>query len=75
MIPMMLAKSADITSKATPTGATLGFGRVFTAHMLLASYEPASGWRDAQLVPYGPLSLDPTTMALHYGQNVPRVSA
>ena len=28
------------------------------------------GWHDAQLVPYAPLSLDPATMALHYGQAI-----
>jgi len=47
----------------------LGFGTVFTDHMLMAGYEPSSGWT-ARIEPYGPLSLDPATAALHYGQSV-----
>src|SRR4051812_46725156 len=37
--------------------------------MLIAGYEPSSGWT-ARVEPYGPLSLDPATAALHYGQSV-----
>src|SRR5262245_15251483 len=49
--------------------ADLGFGTVFTDHMLIADYEPSSGW-SARIEPYGPISLDPATAALHYGQSV-----
>src|SRR5437868_8408993 len=47
----------------------LGFGTVFTDHMLVADYEPSGGWT-ARIQPYGPLALDPATAALHYGQSV-----
>src|SRR5215213_6131260 len=47
----------------------LGFGTVFTDHMLVADYEPSGGWT-ARIEPYGPLALDPATAALHYGQSV-----
>ncbi|RKS80619.1 branched-chain amino acid aminotransferase [Motilibacter peucedani] len=47
-----------------------GFGRVFTDHMVLARWDSARGWHDAELVPYGPLALDPATMVLHYGQEI-----
>ncbi len=47
-----------------------GFGRVFTDHMVLIRWDEARGWHDGELVPYGPLSLDPATMALHYGQEI-----
>jgi branched-chain amino acid aminotransferase len=47
-----------------------GFGRSFTDHMVTISYTEGRGWHDAQLVPYGPLELDPATMALHYGQEI-----
>jgi len=70
MIPVV----QDCPTAGAKAGASLatglGFGRVFTDHMLLARHEPASGWQDALVVPYGPLSLDPATMALHYGQAV-----
>ena len=46
----------------------LGFGKIFTDYMLLMNYSGAKGWHDARIVPYGPLSLDPSTTSLHYGQ-------
>lgn len=48
----------------------LGFGRIFTDHMLLIDYAPESGWHDARIVPYGPLPMDPASMVLHYGQAI-----
>lgn len=48
----------------------LGFGRVFTDHMLFMSYAPGAGWHQARIEPYGPLSLDPSTIVFHYGQSV-----
>src|SRR5580765_3035062 len=47
-----------------------GFGRVFTDHMVRIHWTPQSGWRDAALVPYGPLTIDPGTSVLHYAQAV-----
>jgi branched-chain amino acid aminotransferase len=48
----------------------LGFGRVFTDHMLVMDYAPGTGWHDARIEPYGPLTLDPACLVLHYGQAV-----
>jgi branched-chain amino acid aminotransferase len=47
-----------------------GFGRVFTDHMVVATWTADDGWRDARLQPYGPLSLDPATHVFHYGQAI-----
>uniref|UniRef100_A0AAU3GTR1 Branched-chain-amino-acid aminotransferase n=1 Tax=Streptomyces sp. NBC_01401 TaxID=2903854 RepID=A0AAU3GTR1_9ACTN len=47
-----------------------GFGRHFTDHMVTISWTEGRGWHDAQLVPYGPLSLDPANMTLHYAQEI-----
>lgn len=47
-----------------------GFGRVFTEHMVTISWNAKDGWHDAELVPYGPLSLDPASMVFHYGQEI-----
>lgn len=47
-----------------------GFGRVFTDHMVTIRYADEKGWYDARLEPYGPISLDPATAALHYGQEI-----
>ena len=47
-----------------------GFGRYFTDHMVTAEWDAESGWGELKLVPYGPLSLDPASMVLHYGQEI-----
>ena len=47
-----------------------GFGRHFTDHMVTIKWTEGRGWHDAQLVPYGPISLDPSTAVLHYGQEI-----
>ncbi|KOX18255.1 branched-chain amino acid aminotransferase [Nocardiopsis sp. NRRL B-16309] len=47
-----------------------GFGQVFTDHMVSIRYTEGKGWHDAKLEPYGPLSLDPATAALHYAQSI-----
>ena len=47
-----------------------GFGRYFTDHMVSAEWSAESGWGELALVPYGPLSLDPASMVLHYGQEI-----
>src|SRR5690349_24576375 len=47
-----------------------GFGRYFTDHMVRIDWTADGGWGEGQVVPYGPLTLDPATMALHYGQEI-----
>lgn len=47
-----------------------GFGRHFTDHMVTIRWAAGEGWHDAAVVPYGPLSLDPASMVLHYGQEI-----
>jgi branched-chain amino acid aminotransferase len=48
----------------------LGFGQVFTDHMLLMDYTPDVGWHDARIEPYGPFALEPSSIVFHYGQAV-----
>ncbi|MBB4933632.1 branched-chain amino acid aminotransferase [Lipingzhangella halophila] len=47
-----------------------GFGTVFTDHMVTIRYTEGKGWHDAQLEPYGPVTLDPATASLHYAQEI-----
>ena len=47
-----------------------GFGRYFTDHMVRIDWTEDGGWGEPAVVPYGPLSLDPATAALHYGQEI-----
>ena len=59
------------TLKAKPADSSkLGFGNIFTDHMFLMNYDEGEGWHNPRIVPYGPLSLDPAAMCLHYGQEV-----
>lgn len=45
----------------------LGFGTVMAPVMFRAKYQDGR-WSDGELVPYGPLSLDPAAKVLHYAQ-------
>lgn len=59
------------TPKPLPEkGQPLGFGHIFTDHMFLMNYTEGKGWYDARIVPYQPLSLDPSAMIFHYGQEM-----
>ncbi len=46
-----------------------GFGRIFTDHMVLIPYRDGA-WQRGEVKAYGPLSLDPSTSSLHYGQAI-----
>ena len=48
----------------------LVFGTIFTDHMFEMDYEEGKGWYDPRIVPYHPLSLDPSAMVFHYGQTM-----
>ncbi len=45
-----------------------GFGKYFTDHMVQVDWTEAAGWGEGAVLPYGPLTVDPATMALHYAQ-------
>lgn len=47
-----------------------GFGKYYTDHMVVAEWSEVDGWRQAELKPYGPISLDPAAMVFHYGQEI-----
>jgi branched-chain amino acid aminotransferase len=47
-----------------------GFGRYFTDHMVRIDWSAADGWGPGRVLPYGPITLEPATMALHYGQEI-----
>ncbi|UCH04758.1 MAG: branched-chain amino acid aminotransferase [Candidatus Thorarchaeota archaeon] len=47
----------------------LSFGTVFTDHMFMMDYRNGN-WLDPRVVPYGPLSIDPAALVLHYCQGI-----
>src|SRR6188768_3775354 len=74
----MLADGFDVKpSKATKSASereailkgSLGFGRVFTEHMVTVRYA-GGAWQRGELVPYAPITLDPAASVLHYGQAI-----
>src|SRR5512137_954505 len=48
---------------------TLSFGQLRTDHMFLMDHEDGR-WVDPRIVPYGPLSLAPGAVVLHYAQEI-----
>ena len=47
-----------------------GFGNVFTDHMVSITWTRDAGWHNAEVMPYGPISMDPASSVLHYGQEI-----
>src|SRR5215475_10639830 len=47
----------------------LELGRYTTDHMLVCDYADGA-WQQANIVPYGPFSLLPTSLVFHYGQTI-----
>ncbi|WP_452601642.1 branched-chain amino acid aminotransferase [Pontimicrobium sp. MEBiC06410] len=47
----------------------LNFGKVFTDHMFSCEYKNGE-WQTPKIMPYGPLSIDPSARVFHYGQAV-----
>ena len=67
---MEISVTKALELKPKPDAAGLGFGNIFTDHMFNLDYHPDKGWHNPRIEPYGPLSMDPATMVLHYGQGV-----
>ena len=56
--------------KTMPPESELGFGKVFTDHMLMVDWEEGKGWYDARIVPFGRIDLHPASTVLHYGAEI-----
>lgn len=69
MYDIKVTRAEQLKQKPTDES-KLGFGKIFTDHMLLINYDDGQGWHDARVVPYGNLSLDPACSVLHYGQEI-----
>ena len=68
MLDIKVTRAAQ--GKPLPDPDTLMFGKLFTDHMFLMDYHTGQGWHDPRIVPYGPLSLEPSCMVFHYAQEV-----
>ncbi|MDR3258259.1 MAG: branched-chain amino acid aminotransferase [Fusobacteriaceae bacterium] len=67
---MKIAIEQSKTLKPKPDQNNLGFGKYFTDHMFYLEYTVGIGWHDAKIIPYGPITMDPGAMVLHYAQEV-----
>lgn len=63
-----ISKQLSKSLKALPASDKLGFGQYFSDHMFVAKFKEGKGWYEADILPYGPLALDPGAAVLHYGQ-------
>ncbi len=62
--------SKTTSKKEKPDQTQLGFGQYFTDHMFILDYTEGKGWHDPRIVPYQPITLEPSAMIFHYGQTV-----
>jgi branched-chain amino acid aminotransferase len=59
------SRSKEGTKATTGTAARPGFGTVLVDHMSIAHYKDG-GWSAAQLLPTGPIPMNPAAHVLHY---------
>ena len=62
---MNISITKTTNPKQKPDQNNLGFGIHFTDHMFIMDYDEGQGWHDARIVPYAPIAVDPSAMALH----------
>ncbi len=65
-----IKKTLTNSPKQLPSPDKLGFGQYFTDHMFVAKFNEGQGWHHTEIVPYGPLSIEPGASVLHYGQSL-----
>ncbi len=70
MLDQTIKVDLSSTKKQKPDADKLQFGKLFTDHMFIMNYKEGQGWHDPRIVPYQPLSLDPSCVVFHYGQTV-----
>ncbi|MDD6057942.1 MAG: branched-chain amino acid aminotransferase [Clostridiales bacterium] len=54
--------------KQKPDQTKLGFGKYMTDYMFMMDWTVEDGWKDARIVPEGPITLNPSCVTLHYAQ-------
>lgn len=47
-----------------------GFGNYFTDHMASIVWTREAGWGQPEIIPYGPIPMDPAASVLHYAQEI-----
>ena len=70
LIIMEIKITKTACPKEIPAEENLGFGKVFSDHMLLVDWNSEKGWHDARIEPFGNISLHPASTVLHYGAEI-----
>ncbi|NSL50849.1 branched-chain amino acid aminotransferase [Calidifontibacillus erzurumensis] len=70
MLDQTIKVELSTTKKQKPNADQLQFGKIFTDHMFIMDYTEGKGWHDPRIVPYQPITLDPSSVVFHYGQTV-----
>ena len=68
---MEIKITKTVNPKQKPTDESqLGFGKIFSDHMIIMEYEEGKGWFNPQIKAFDDISLSPAAMVLHYGQEI-----
>ena len=67
-LPITIKRTTD-SQLASVDFNQLEFGKAFSDHMFVVDYRDDE-WQDAQIVPYGDMTVSPANSALHYGQAI-----
>jgi len=62
--------SRNPMKKTIPSPDHLGFGQLFTDHMLVMDYNQEQGWHHPRIEAYAPFCVEPAMMVFHYGQAI-----
>ena len=66
---LKIVKNINERLKNPPASMTgVVFGTQFTDHMFCMEWSDKKGWYNAEIKPYGPLTIEPSAMVLHYAQ-------
>lgn len=68
-IKKTLLPESQRKSDSIKNAESLSFGKLRSDHMFLMDYEGGE-WKNARIVPYGPMEIMPGAVALHYGQAI-----
>ena len=63
-------KLAESLKQKPQDESKLGFGKLFTDHMLTVQYKAGIGWHNAEIRPYENFSLSPAALVFHYSQTI-----
>lgn len=58
------------TKQLVKDESNLVFGKEFTNRMFVMEYDTGKGWHSPRIQQYGPFSLDPAALVLHYAQEI-----